>query len=103
MEDAAAPPTVADTPPPLHEGTELPADFLTRVRRLSPQTLVHIPLGARAKLARVTARVLQDLCRSEGQACWLEEARSNFLLSRVPTGRSKTHDIQQRLEMWETG
>eukprot|EP00975_Prorocentrum_lima_P024683 5188057-Prorocentrum_lima.AAC.1 len=48
-------------------------------------------------MARVTAKVLHDLCRSEGQACWLEEARSKLLLSRVPSGRSKAHELQQKV------
>ena len=81
----------------------LPATFTSRVRRLSHNTVLHVPLSCRLRLLRIT-RQCWNRC-ADGDATWasLEEARFKLILGSVPQGMAAPDEVSARMELWEAG
>jgi hypothetical protein len=86
---------------PSQSDVQLPADFTRRVRALPPQTLVHTPVAARARCAKVWAECLEGL--NEGLPGWSasEEARPKLLLMECVPGAHFQTELSRRLRLWE--
>ena len=67
------------------EDVALPNDFTNRVRRLPPNTLVHIPVASRAKMASLTAECLEGMAANKAGWRLLEDP--NFCLAVFLMGR----------------
>ena len=90
-------------PGPVQYPFALPSDFTARVRLLSHNTLVHIPISCRLRLCQLT-RQAWDGC-ADGDAQWaaLEEGRSKLLLGPVPEGMALAEEVLARTDLWENG
>ena len=64
----------------------LPDDFLERVRLLSSQTIVHIPVSFRSRAAKAMAATLLGVARGFVRGNMLEQGRSKLLYGPVPRG-----------------
>ena len=93
----------ADPLPPPWPAHDLPPDFLARVRRLSPQTLVHVPGAYRQRLCVITAACVEGSNVGDNSAALLEQARSKLLLAPVPKGCSTSAELGVRFALWEAG
>ena len=97
------PAAAADPVPPAWPTHDLPADFLARVRDLSPQTLVHVPGAYRQRLCVITAACVDGCNVGDTSAAVLEQARSKLLLAPVPKGCSMSAELGTRFALWEAG
>ena len=79
----------------------LPADFAKRVRSLPCTTVVGIPYALRARICEITAELLERMNAGDAAAGLLEESRSKLLLSPVPRGASRQHELRTRVGLWE--
>lgn len=98
---SAAPADVAATADAVQVGdATLPADFTARVRRLPANTVVHIPIECRARMAEATAECWEGL--ADGRQSWslLEEGRSKLLLSSIPDGAHVPKEVATRLALF---
>ena len=88
---------------PVVAAPALPATFTARVRRLSHNTALHVPLSCRLRLLRIT-RQCWNRC-ADGDATWaaLEEARSKLILGSVPQGMAVADEVAARMALWEAG
>jgi len=81
----------------------LPEDFLGRVRRLPPTTIVHVPAAVRARHAACMAATVRGTVRGDARASALEQARSKLLLGAIPRQRSTRREIAARFTLWGEG
>ena len=88
---------------PVASHPALPVDFSTRTRRLSHNSAVHVPLSLRLRVLRVTRQSWNRM--ADGDPTWarLEESRTKLLLGSLPHGAHATHEIEERLVLWEAG
>ena len=100
----------AVTPPPQRRPAEaeipvgdLPDDFLERIRRLSSQTIVHIPVSFRSRAAKAMAATLLGVARGCARGNMLEQGRSKLLYGPVPRGFNTRTEMATRFSMWEDG
>ena len=63
---------------------QLPANFRERVKRLSPNTMQHIPPLFRHQMCSITARNLEGSNQGLDEAAMLEEASAKLLLAHIP-------------------
>eukprot|EP00973_Karenia_brevis_P080553 11176207-Karenia_brevis.AAC.1 len=64
----------------------LPVGFSERVRRVPPNTLVHIPVPQRLRMAKIATSCWEGMAAGLPGWCKLEEARSKLLLAAIPDG-----------------
>ena len=88
---------------PVQGPITLPDDFSMRVRRLSHNSCVHIPLSCRLRLVRIT-RQCWNRC-ADGSTAWalLEEGRTKLILGSIPEGMAVAEEVKERIAMWEGG
>ena len=84
-------------------GPSLPADFCSRVKALSPETLVHIPKQYRARMAAITIQTLEGMLNGVETWSMLEEARNKLLLGPVSSGEEAQQEVKLRIEWWAAG
>ena len=87
----------------LQEPVALPADFVTRVRALPCNTMVHIPLCQRERMCTIMVSTMQGLVGGDPIAAALEEARSKLLLLPPPTGLNVKAEVATRIKLWQGG
>jgi hypothetical protein len=81
----------------------LPDDWTTRIRRLSHNTVVHIPVALRQRLAELTTDVWEGM--ANGSAAWaaFEEGRTKLILGGIPEGAHVAREVGIRVSIWEAG
>ena len=74
----------------------IPASFSSRIRNLSCNTIVHLPLSLRLQLLRITKQCWDGI--ADGSDIWamLEEGRSKLIAAPIPEGMSTTDEVSQR-------
>ena len=80
-----------------------PEDWIERLDKLPCQTLVHVPVHFRARLAGIMTACLANLARGDEHASMLERGRSKLLYGVPPKGYSLRTELGKRLTLWNEG
>ena len=86
---------------PVVQDVALPTDFTTRVRQLQPNTLVHIPVACRARVATLTTECWEGSAADKPGWSLLEEGRSKLLLSNIADGAHVPKELAIRSGLFE--
>ena len=79
----------------------LPADFSERAGKLPANTLVHIPVAIRVRMAKIATLCWEGMAAGFPGWCTLERFRSRLLLGAIPDGAHVPKEIATRVSLWE--
>jgi len=79
------------------------ASFQQRVRTLSHNSALHLPISLRLRILRITRQCWNRM--ADGSDAWtiLEEARTKLLVGPLPQGMSPHVEVNERVSLWEAG